>query len=116
MRNLLLFLFLMNFVYGARIEVIPSDVYAEAFLLKERVEHLREEASINEKFPHVKKQFNKESRHVLQKSLECRQADIQKAEETGLDYFIKLLGDVSEAKKDVIPIKKALIKINQYSQ
>ena len=57
-----------------------------------------------------------ENLEILQKALECRQADIQKAEETGLDYFIKLLGDVSEAKKDVVPIKEALIKINQYSQ
>ena len=51
---------------------------------------------------------------VLQKALECRKADILKAEETGAEYFIKLLGNVQDAKKDNELIEKALVKINQY--
>ena len=53
---------------------------------------------------------------ILQKALECRKADIEKAEDTGAEYFITLLGDVSEAKKDLDLIQKALTKINQYSE
>ena len=51
---------------------------------------------------------------VLQKALECRKADILKAEETGAEYFIKLLGNVEDAKKDNELIENALVKINQY--
>ena len=51
---------------------------------------------------------------VLQKALECRKADILKAEETGAEYFIKLLGNVQDAKKDTELIENALVKIKQY--
>ena len=51
---------------------------------------------------------------VLQKALECRKADILKAEETGAEYFIKLLGNVQDAKKDKEQIENALVKIKQY--
>ena len=57
-----------------------------------------------------------ENLEILQKALECRKADIEKAEDTGAEYFINLLGDVSEAKKDLNLIQKALTKINQYSE
>ena len=57
-----------------------------------------------------------ENLEILQKALECRKADIEKAEDTGAEYFINLLGDVSEAKKDLDTIQKALTKINQYSE
>jgi hypothetical protein len=57
-----------------------------------------------------------ENLEILQKALECRKADIEKAEETGDKYFINLLGDVSEAKKDLDIIQKALTRINQYSE
>ena len=53
---------------------------------------------------------------ILQKALECRKADIIKAEETGAEYFIKLLEDIHKAKKDLDIIDKAMIKINQYSE
>jgi hypothetical protein len=53
---------------------------------------------------------------ILQKALECRRADIEKAEETGNEYFLNLLGELPKAKNDLNPIKKALIKINQYSE
>ena len=51
---------------------------------------------------------------ILQKALECRKADIEKAEDTGAEYFINLLGDVQKARNDLEEIEKALIKINQY--
>jgi len=53
---------------------------------------------------------------VLEKALECRKADIEKAENTGAEYFIKLLGDIQEARKDLEPIKIGLVKIKQYSE
>ena len=53
---------------------------------------------------------------ILQKALECRKADIEKAEDTGAEYFINLLGDVQKAINDLEEIEKALIKINQYSE
>jgi hypothetical protein len=53
---------------------------------------------------------------VLQKALECRKADILKSEETGAEYFIKLIGNIQDAKKDNELIEKALIKINQRSE
>ena len=61
---------------------------------------------------------------ILVKALECRQADIKKAEDTGAEYFIKLLGNMQEASKDLesikqLPIKKVkigLVKIKQYSE
>ena len=52
---------------------------------------------------------------ILQKALECRQADIVKAKDTGREYFMKLLGDLQEAEKDLEPIQNALVKIKQYS-
>ena len=52
---------------------------------------------------------------ILQKALECRQSDIVKAQDTGREYFMKLLGDLQEAQKDLEPIKNALVKIKQYS-
>ena len=52
---------------------------------------------------------------ILTKALECYKADIEKAENTGVEYFVKLLGNVQEARKDLEPINDALIKIKQYS-
>ena len=56
-----------------------------------------------------------EDLEILEKALECRKADIEKALDTGREYFIKLLGDLQEATKDLEPIKNALVKIKQYS-
>ena len=53
---------------------------------------------------------------ILQKALECRKADIEKAENTGAEYFIKLLGNMQEASKDLESIKIGLVKIKQYSE
>ena len=52
---------------------------------------------------------------ILEKALECRKADIEKAQDTGKEYFMKLLGDLQEAAKDLEPVTNALAKIKQYS-
>ena len=51
---------------------------------------------------------------VIEKALECRKSDIEKAESTSEEYFIKLLKDVEESKKDLPEIDKALLKIKSY--
>ncbi len=55
-----------------------------------------------------------ENLETIEKSLECRKSDIEKAEETGKEYFIKLVGNVQDAKKDTVLIENALIKIKKY--
>ena len=50
----------------------------------------------------------------LQKALECYESDIHKAENTGHEYFKELIGDMSQAKKDLEVIKTALEKLNQF--
>ncbi len=50
----------------------------------------------------------------LQKALECYESDIHKAENTKHEYFKELVGDMSQAKKDLDTIKTALEKINQF--
>ncbi|MDC0154430.1 hypothetical protein OAJ02_06870 [Nitrosopumilus sp.] len=56
-----------------------------------------------------------EDLEILQKALECRKSDIEKAENTPDDYFMKLLGDAQKSKKDLEPIENALTKIKEYS-
>ena len=50
----------------------------------------------------------------LQKALECYESDIHKAENTGYEYFVNLIGDMAQAKKDLEVIETALSKINQF--
>ena len=52
---------------------------------------------------------------ILEKAVECRKADIKKAQDTGKEYFMKLIGDLQEAVKDLGPLENALVKIKQYS-
>ena len=52
---------------------------------------------------------------ILEKALECRKSDIEKAQDTGKEYFVKLLGDLQEAAKDLESLKNALVKIKEYS-
>lgn len=52
----------------------------------------------------------------LEKALLCFEADIHKAEDTGHEYFVKLVGDMLEARNDLETIKTALDKIKQYSR
>ena len=50
----------------------------------------------------------------LEKALTCYESDIHKAEDTGYEYFVKLVGDMVQARKDLETIKIALKKINQF--
>ncbi|HJJ23096.1 MAG TPA: hypothetical protein OQH54_05205 [Nitrosopumilus sp.] len=52
----------------------------------------------------------------LEKALSCYEADIHKAEDTGHEYFLKLVGNMVEARDDLKIIKTALDKIKQYSE
>jgi len=51
----------------------------------------------------------------LEKSLLCYHSDICKAEDSGHEYFVKLVGNMQEGRKDKEIIKIALRKIKQYS-
>ena len=51
----------------------------------------------------------------LLKALMCYESDIQKAQNTGHEYFLKLVGDLLLVKNDLEVIKKALNKIRQFS-
>jgi len=52
----------------------------------------------------------------FEKALMCYESDIDKAQNTGHEYFVKLVGDLSEAKNDLGTIKTALKKIKEYSE
>ena len=52
----------------------------------------------------------------LEKALLCYETDIHKAQDIGHEYFVKLVGDMKEAKNDLNRIKIALDKIKQYSK
>ncbi len=52
----------------------------------------------------------------LEKALACYEADIHKAEDTGHEYYVKLVGDMVKARDDLESIKIALGKIKQYSE
>jgi len=57
-----------------------------------------------------------EEKSFLEKALSCYEADIHKAEDTGHEYFVKLVGDMAQARKDLDIIKNALDKINNFSE
>lgn len=50
----------------------------------------------------------------LQKALACYESDINKAQDIGHEYFLKLVGDMREAKNDKDSIKDAQEKISQF--
>lgn len=52
----------------------------------------------------------------LEKALSCYEADIKKAQDTGHEYFVKLIGNMVEARDDLNLIKIALRKIKQFSE
>ena len=56
-----------------------------------------------------------EDRSFLAKALACYEADIKKAQDTGHEYFLKLVGNLPLVKNDLEIIKNALGKINQFS-
>ncbi len=51
----------------------------------------------------------------LEKALQCYEADIHKAQDYGHEYFVKLVGNMEEAAKDLKTIGDALRKIGQFS-
>ena len=56
-----------------------------------------------------------EEKQFLEKSLSCYESDIHKAEDTGNAYFVNLVGDMIQGRKDLETIKTALNKINNFS-
>ena len=52
----------------------------------------------------------------IEKALSCYDADIKKAQDTGHEYFVKLIGNMVEARDDLNTIKIALRKIKQFSE
>lgn len=56
-----------------------------------------------------------EEKQFLEKALSCYESDIHKAENTGNEYFVKLIGDMIQGKKDLETIKTALDKIDNFS-
>ncbi len=52
----------------------------------------------------------------IEKALSCYEADINKAQDTGHEYFVKLVGDMSKIQKDLELIKTAHTKIKEYSE
>ena len=63
------------------------------------------------------KSINKLSEDIpfLEKALTCYEADINKAQDTGHNFFVKLVGNMVEARDDLTTIKIALDKIKQFS-
>ena len=57
-----------------------------------------------------------EEKSFLEKALTCYESDIHKAEDTGHEYFVKLVGDMVKAREDLKTIKIALDKINNFSE
>ena len=57
-----------------------------------------------------------EEKRFLEKALSCYESDIHKAEDTGHEYFVKLVGDMEQGRKDLKTIKTALEKINKFSE
>ena len=51
----------------------------------------------------------------FEKALSCYESDIKKAQDSGYEYFLNLVGDMSMAKMDIDTIKTALQKVNQFS-
>ena len=51
----------------------------------------------------------------LLKALLCYESDIKKAQDTGHEYFLKLIGNLSLVKNDLEVIKNALNKIREFS-
>ncbi len=56
----------------------------------------------------------KENIPVLEKALTSYEKDIQKAKDTGNEYYLSLIGDLPSVKNDLELIKIAKSKINQF--
>ena len=51
----------------------------------------------------------------FQKALACYDSDIKKAQDTGYEYFLSLVGQLPIAKEDIPIIKRAQAKISEFS-
>ena len=56
----------------------------------------------------------KEEIPFMQKSLVCYESDINKARDTGHEYFLRLIGDMRVAEKDMTHVKYAQKKIDEF--
>ena len=56
----------------------------------------------------------KEDIPFLEKALTSYETDIQKAQDTGHEYYLNLIGDLASVKGDLESIKVAKSKINQF--
>jgi hypothetical protein len=71
LRFTLIFFLLFSSVASAKLRPkTPSDVYAYAMLVKQEVDFLRRQAGIDEGFPSMEVEPDKQPRHVIQKALE----------------------------------------------
>ena len=51
----------------------------------------------------------------LEKALISYETDLQKAQDTGHEYYLSLIGDLSKVKNDLELIKTAKIRLHQFS-
>jgi len=56
----------------------------------------------------------KEDIPILEKALSSYETDIQKAQDTGHEYYLNLIGDLASVKNDLVLIKIAKSKITQF--
>ena len=56
----------------------------------------------------------KENIPILEKALTSYETDIQKAQDTGHEYYLNLIGDLASVKNDLVLIKIAKSKITQF--
>lgn len=76
-------------------------------MIEKIINYLKDSQSVN---------FVDEDISFLEKALVCYESDIHKAEDTGYEYFLNLIGNMVQARKDLVVIKSALSKINQFSE
>ena len=58
----------------------------------------------------------KEDIPFLEKAMTCYESDIHKAQDSGIDYFVKLIENMKESTNDLKSIKIALEKIKEFSE
>jgi hypothetical protein len=56
----------------------------------------------------------KENIPIFEKALSSYETDIQKAQDTGHEYYLNLIGDLASVKNDLVLIKIAKSKITQF--
>ena len=94
-------------VFGINPEVIWAHELYETPGMKEKIQTSLADAQILKEL--------EDEKQFLEKALSCYESDIHKAEDTGNEYFVKLVGDMIQGRKDLETIKTALDKINNFS-